>query len=137
MIKIRASLISILLLFALPSFAQSRVECGNVKSTYAGRSVGYCALLPPSYDRTDSTARTYPVLYMLHGLGQDSQSLINDGIWNLVEDLQGQKSIGEFVIISPNAGNSFYINSKNGRARYEDFFIREFLPAMERKFRKI
>jgi S-formylglutathione hydrolase FrmB len=72
---------------------------------------------------------------MLHGLGQDSQSLINDGIWNLVEDLQGQKKIGEFVIITPNAGNSFYIDAKDGRVRYEDFVIREFLPAMERKFR--
>src|SRR6266403_774536 len=135
MIKIRASLIFLFVCFALPSFAQSRVECGNVKSTYAGHPVGYCALLPPSYDRTASTARPYPVLYMLHGLGQDSQSLINDGIWNLVEDLQGQGSIGEFVIITPNGDRSFYINSKNGRVKYEDFFIREFLPAMERKFR--
>ncbi|MCU1308849.1 MAG: putative esterase, partial [Acidobacteriaceae bacterium] len=135
MIKIRASLISILLFFALPSFAQSRVECGKVTSTYAGRPVGYCALLPPSYDRTGSTAKTYPALYMLHGLGQDSQSLINDGIWNLVEDLQGRGSIGEFVIINPNGDRSFYINSKNGRVKYEDFFIREFLPAMEHKFR--
>jgi S-formylglutathione hydrolase FrmB len=135
MTKIRASFLFLFLCFALPAVSQSRVECGSVKSTYAGRPVGYCALLPPSYDRTASTAKSYPVLYMLHGLGQDSQSLINDGIWNLVEDLQGKGTIGEFVIITPDGGRSFYINSKNERVKYEDFFIREFLPAMEHKFR--
>jgi S-formylglutathione hydrolase FrmB len=122
-----------LFLSAWASAATSRVECGSVKSTYSGRPVRYCALLPPSYDA--STNKTYPVLYLLHGLGQDSQSLISDGIWNLVEDLQERKAIGEFVIITPNAGNSFYINAKSGKPRYEDFFIREFLPAMESKYR--
>ncbi|MCU1284758.1 MAG: putative esterase [Acidobacteriales bacterium] len=115
--------------------ASSRVECGNVKSTYAGRPVQYCALLPPSYDSSATTNKVYPVLYLLHGLGQDSQSLISDGIWNLVDDLQDRKAIGEFVIITPNAGNSFYVNAKSGKPRYEDFFIREFLPAMEHKYR--
>jgi S-formylglutathione hydrolase FrmB len=52
-----------------------------------------------------------------------------------VERLQEQKKIGEFVIITPNAGRSFYINSKNGKAPYEDFFVREFMPAMEKRFR--
>lgn len=137
MTRFRTAFFSTLLLlaFALPSLAQSRVECGKVKSTFAGRPVGYCALLPPSYDLPASSSKTFPVLYMLHGLGQDSESLINDGIWNLVEDLQSKKSIGEFVIITPNGDRSFYINSKSGRVKYEDFFIREFLPAMERKFR--
>jgi S-formylglutathione hydrolase FrmB len=52
-----------------------------------------------------------------------------------VEDLQEQKRIGEFVIITPDGGRSFYINSHDGRLRYEDFFIREFLPAIEKRYR--
>lgn len=137
MTRVRPSVLCwlLMLLFAVPSFAQSRVECGKVKSTFAGQPVSYCALLPPSYDVAASSSKIFPVLYMLHGLGQDSESLINDGIWNLVEDLQSKKSIGEFVIITPNGDRSFYINSKSGRVKYEDFFIREFLPAMEHKFR--
>jgi len=77
----------------------------------------------------------FPVLYLLHGLGDNHESLINTGSWNMVERLQEQKRIGEFVIITPNAGRSFYINSKNGKVPYEDFFIREFMPAMEKRFR--
>src|SRR5262249_30106442 len=41
------------------------------------------------------------------------------------------------VIITPQAGNSFYINSKNGVTRYEDFFIRDFVPQMEKTFRLV
>ncbi|MGH9566559.1 MAG: alpha/beta hydrolase, partial [Candidatus Angelobacter sp.] len=52
-----------------------------------------------------------------------------------IEDLWEQKAIGEFVIITPQADRSFYINSQNGHVKYEDFFIRDFLPRMEKTFR--
>lgn len=122
-----------LLLSAPQLFADGRVECSTVKSARMKGNIAFCAFLPPSYD-ANKTAR-FPVLYLLHGLGDNHESLINTGSWNLVERLQAQKKIGEFVIITPNAGRSFYINSKNGRIPYEDFFIREFMPAMEKRFR--
>ena len=89
-----------LLLFLLTavSFAASRVECGKIPSKYVAPSVGYCALLPPSF--AASTTKTFPILYLLHGLGDNEQTLINSGIWNMVEDLQAQKQIGDFVIVT-------------------------------------
>lgn len=121
-----------LLLFP-SSAAAGRVQCGAVKSTILKRAVRYCALLPPSYD-TEKT-RSYPALYYLHGLFENEQSLVNFGGWNMVEDLQRKGSIGEFLIITPEGGRGFYINSRDGRERYEDFFIRELIPAMDRTFR--
>jgi S-formylglutathione hydrolase FrmB len=121
-----------LLLFP-SSAAAGRVQCGVVKSTMLKRAVRYCVLLPPSYD-TEKTRR-YPALYYLHGLFENEQSLVNFGGWNMVEDLQGKGSIGEFLIITPDGGRGFYINSHDGRERYEDFFIRELIPAMDRTFR--
>ncbi len=115
-----------------PAHAASRVECNAVKSAILKRAVRYCALLPASYDA--SRTRRFPVVYYLHGLG-DEQTLVQTGGWSLVEDLQEQKRIGEFVIITPDGGRSFYINSHDGRLRYEDFFIREFLPAIEKRYR--
>jgi S-formylglutathione hydrolase FrmB len=128
-------LIRLLALLALtaPAFAAGRVDCAAVKSRFVKASVSYCALLPPSYDQ--QTTKRFPVVYMLHGLGDNHQTLINSGIWNLIEGLQQDKKIGEFVIITPNAGRTFYLNSKDGVVRYEDFFVREFLPAMEKKYR--
>jgi S-formylglutathione hydrolase FrmB len=122
-----------LFLFTVPSFAAGRVQCGSVKSRYMQSPAGYCALLPPSYDA--QPGKKFPVLYFLHGLGGDHTFLVSSGGWNIIEDAQEQKRIGEFVVITPQAGASFYVNSRNGIVKYEDFFVRDFVPQMEKKFR--
>src|SRR5215831_8900698 len=113
----------LLLLCSLPAFAAARVQCGTVKSQYMARPVGYCAMLPPSYD--EQPARKYPVLYFLHGLGGDQSFLVSTGGWNVIADAWEQKRLAEFVVVTPQAGSSFYIDSKNGQTKYEDFFIRD------------
>ena len=113
--------------------AAGRAECRSVPSKILGRSVSYCILLPPSYD-SEKTHR-YPVLYFLHGLGENEQILLNSGGWDLVQDLWDQKRIGEFLIATPAANRTFYINSRDGRVRYEEFFIKEFLPFIESHYR--
>ena len=90
-------------------------------------------MLPPSYD--SQAAKKFPVLYFLHGLGGDQSFLVSSGGWQMIETCGSRKSLGEFVIITPEADTSFYINSKDGRVHYEDFFIRDFIPQMEKKFR--
>lgn len=121
-----------LLLLAVSAHAAGRVQCGSVTSTYMPAPVAYCALLPPSYDA--QPAKKFPVLYFLHGLGGDQAFLVSGGGWNLIEDWQEQKQIGEFVVITPQADSSFYIDSKNGRVQYQEFFIRDFIPQMEKHF---
>jgi S-formylglutathione hydrolase FrmB len=123
----------LLFLVAGPAAADSRIECGALPSKILHQAVHYCALLPPSYD-TD-THRAFPVLYFLHGLGDNEQSLVNTGVWNLIENLREEKKIGEFVVVTPAAARTFYVNSYDGRTRYSDFFIREFIPAIESKYR--
>jgi S-formylglutathione hydrolase FrmB len=113
--------------------ATGRAECLSVSSKILGRGVPYCVLLPPSYD--SEKARRYPVLYLLHGLGDDEQMLIRSGGFNLVEDLWERHQISEFVIATPAGGASFYINSLDGRNRYEDFFLQEFVSKIERRYR--
>jgi S-formylglutathione hydrolase FrmB len=134
----RPSLPAILLLagcfgLALPVRAGGRAECRAAPSKILGRPVSYCILLPPSFD-ADKTRR-YPILYFLHGLGGNQEVLLSSGGWNLIEDLREQKQIGEFLIATPDGGRSFYINSDDGRRRYEDFFVREFLPFIEGRYR--
>ena len=131
--RARALLLLCCLLFAGSASAASRAECRTVPSKILGRNVPYCVLLPPSYD--SDQARRYPILYFLHGLGENEQALLNSGGWNLVQDLCEQKGIGEFLIATPEADRTFYINSGDGRVRYEDFFIREFVPFIESHYR--
>ncbi|HKN74955.1 MAG TPA: alpha/beta hydrolase family protein [Candidatus Acidoferrum sp.] len=115
------------------SRAAGRAECVSQPSKILARAVPYCVLLPPSYD-TDK-ARRYPILYLLHGLGDNDQFLIHSGGMNLVEDLWERKQVGEFLIVTPAAGMSFYINSRDGKRRYEDFFLQEFIPGVEKRYR--
>jgi S-formylglutathione hydrolase FrmB len=60
---------------------------------------------------------------------------LRSGGWNLVQDLQERNRIGEFLIATPAADASFYINSRDGQQRYEDFFLQEFLPYIEQHYR--
>jgi S-formylglutathione hydrolase FrmB len=118
---------------AVSSEAAGRVECRAAPSRNLARDVRFCVLLPSSYD--SQAKRRYPVLYYLHGLGFNEQALVNTGGWSLVEDLREQGKLGEFVIVAPAGGSSFFINSQDGRQRYEDFFLQEFLPLIERRYR--
>lgn len=138
MLSIRSRVIhSVVLLLVLSAasacFAVERVDCGTMRSRFVPRPVGYCAMLPPSYDAQPH--RKFPVLYFLHGLGENQGFLVSSGGWQMIEDLWEQKQLGEFVIITPQAWKSFYINSRDGKVQYEDFFIHDFMPEMEKKFR--
>jgi S-formylglutathione hydrolase FrmB len=99
--------------------------------------VHYCVQVPGSYDQKDASGQSkkFPVLYYLHGLGDNEQSFSRSGGWTLIEDLRAQGKIGDFLIVAPEGYASFYINSADGRERYSDFFLREFMPYIEKKYR--
>ncbi len=125
-------------LFVVPVFAQSRIECSALKSLILKDVVHYCALLPPGYDGSTgpehSTSR-YPILYFLHGLGDNEQTLFKTGGLTVIDDFREQHKVGEFLIVTPEAKTTFYVNSADGKLRYSDFFIQEFVPYIENKYR--
>jgi S-formylglutathione hydrolase FrmB len=127
-------LISFLFLICVTNApAATRVQCGSMTSKFVPGHIGYCAMLPPSYDA--KPGKRFPVLYFLHGLGGDQSFLASSGASSEIEEAWEEKKLGEFVIITPQAENSFYINSRDGHILYDDFFMREFIPHMERRFR--
>jgi len=141
-IKRLIGLAALLAALCNPAHAQGRIECGEVTSRILREAVRYCAFLPSSYDATAASKNPaakdvarFPVLYSLHGLGDNEQSLMNTGAWSLIQDLREQHKIGEFLIVTPDGGRSFYINSRDGRVRYSDFFLQEFMPTIERRYR--
>jgi len=128
-----AALLLSCVLSAATMAATGRAECNSLPSKILARAVPYCVLLPPSYDAEKT--RRYPILYLLHGLGDNEQMLVHSGGMNLIEDLWEQHQLGEFLIVTPAGEASFYINSRDGKRRYEDFFLQEFMPAIERRYR--
>src|SRR5580658_10355149 len=125
------------LVLTLPVHAQSRIDCNVVTSRILKYPVHYCVYLPASYDAgaTKHPAQSYPVLYFLHGLGDNEQTLFNTGGWTLLDDLRNQHKLGDFLIVAPEGRRSFYINSADASVRYSDFFLQEFMPHIERAYR--
>jgi len=127
-----ATLFLVPLLFC-QAHAQGRIDCNALQSRILGQTVAYCVMLPADYDTATAgrSPRRYPVLYFLHGLGDNEQSLFKGGGWDLIEDLRQQKKISDFLVVAPEGKSSFYINSADNRVRYSVFFIREFIPYIE------
>jgi S-formylglutathione hydrolase FrmB len=73
--------------------AQSRIDCSSLNSRILKRPVRYCVFIPSGYDAsvTQKPPRRYPVLYFLHGLGDNEQTLFNSGGWTLLDGLGGQR----------------------------------------------
>lgn len=125
------------LMAASCALAQSRIDCGALNSRILKQAVHYCVYLPSGYDVAAGKvpAQRYPVLYFLHGLGDNERTLFNSGGWTLLDDLRNQHKMGDFLIVAPEGKRSFYINSAAGSFRYSDFFLQEFLPHIESKYR--
>src|SRR5215469_15617734 len=133
--RICLALTTAVIAFSPLARAQARIDCGALDSRILDRAVRYCVLLPPSYESHGD--KKYPALYFLHGLGENEQVLVRTGGWGLIEDLRQKHRIGEFLIAAPEGRGSFFINSADGRDRYSDFFLNEFIPYVESHFRSL
>jgi S-formylglutathione hydrolase FrmB len=111
------------------------VACGSIDSKILGRGVDYCVALPADY-ATSGTTR-YPTLYFLHGLFEHDNSWVDKGGKAILDGLRAQRKVGDFIVILPDAGDTFYVNSFDGKVRYEDFFIQEFIPFIDHTYRTI
>jgi enterochelin esterase-like enzyme len=108
-------------------------DCRTVPSRILSRPVDVCVVLPADYN--SSAPQRYPVLYYLHGLFENEHSWIDRGGQEILEGLLSSHTVGEFIVVLPNAGKSFYVNSYDGRDRYEDFFIQELVPWVDHTYR--
>jgi S-formylglutathione hydrolase FrmB len=104
-----------------------------IKSDILGRNVQYTVYLPADYDISQ---RSYPVVYLLHGFTDDNTGWLQFGEINRYADKAiADGTIPPMIIIMPNGDSSWYVNSYDGKENYEDFFIKEFMPFVEKKFR--
>lgn len=135
--RLRITFLFVAFGFSLPALAQSRIDCNALNSRLLKHAVHYCVYLPASYDASAArhAVQLYPVLYYLHGLGDNERTLFNTGGWTLLDDLRQQHKIGEFLIAAAEGGQTFYINSADGSTLYSDFFLQEFIPLIESKYR--
>ena len=134
--KTSASVV-LLLSFAFAAYAQHShgvVKEGlTIDSKILGKKVRYTIYLPFDYE---SSSRFYPVVYLLHGYTDNDMGWIQFGEANLIADEAiAKREIPSMIIAMPDGGASWYINNYDGSVRYEDFFVKEFLPYIESHYR--
>ncbi|MDR0430497.1 MAG: esterase family protein [Tannerellaceae bacterium] len=135
--KKQINLLVMALAIAATSFAQKGqvLETPTVKSDILGMERKYAVYLPDGYNESD---QSYPVLYLLHGSGDDHTGWVQFG---QVEHIAG-KTIAEgkaarMIIVMPDANTARrgYFNDIKGDFNYEDFFFKELIPHIEKTYR--
>jgi enterochelin esterase-like enzyme len=97
----------------------------------------YAIYLPPDYATSE---RSYPVLYLLHGAGDDHTGWVQFGeVLNITDKAIREGTATPMIIVMPDAdtGRRGYFNDVKGDWNYEDFFFQELMPHVEKKFRAI
>src|ERR1035437_6266866 len=95
----------------------------------------YAIYLPPDYE---TSQRSYPVLYLLHGSGDDQTGWIQFGEGlNIADEAIKTGSATPMRIVMPdaNTGKRGYYNDAKNEWRYEDFFFQEFMPFIAKTYR--
>jgi enterochelin esterase-like enzyme len=128
---------AICLLCSTIVFAQSGKIYDNLSlhSKILNMDRKYAIYLPPDYE---TSQRSYPVLYLLHGGGDDQTGWVQFGEVGLITDKATREGISTAMIIvmpDANTGRRGYFNDIRGDWRYEDFFFQELIPFVEKTYR--
>ena len=126
------------LLLLVSAFAQSGGKVSDnltMPSKILKMDRKYAIYLPADYETSD---RSYPVLYLLHGSGDDQTGWVQFGEVKFIADKAIQEGkCTAMIIVMPdgNTGQRGYFNSPKGDWDYEDFFFQEFMPSIEKTYR--
>lgn len=129
-----------LLLAAALTSQAGKIKTDTIESKVLGEKVVYNIYLPSGFDR--STER-YPVVYLLHGLTDDYRAWRDRGrMQDVADELMESGEACKMIIVMPNAGGPDTHNTWNGYFNmpgwsYEDFFFKELIPEVEKKYRGV
>ncbi|MDX3925749.1 MAG: alpha/beta hydrolase-fold protein [Shinella sp.] len=116
------------------------LERQKMPSQILGKDVEYTLYLPPGYV---SGERKYPVIHLMHGGGDGKNTdWYQYGSANLVFDrLIESGEVPPFIAVTPegrrdeeNKFNTYYMNDADGGYRWQDMFVQEFVPYVEKTY---
>lgn len=106
-----------------------------LKSKVLNMDRKYAIYLPPDYE---TSQRFYPVLYLLHGGGDDQTGWVQFGeVQHITDKAIKEGTATAMIIVMPDANTTRrgYSNDAGNTWRYEDFFFQELIPFIEKTYR--
>jgi enterochelin esterase-like enzyme len=127
----RLLLVALALSFSLPA-AASIVITREFDSAALQHKWSYTVYLPDGYETSNLK---YPVLYLLHGHGQDLYAWVNYGhIQPTADELIAHGEIPPAIIVMPDAGMTWFVDRKE---KMETAVIQDLLGDVQHTFRVI
>jgi len=116
------------------SFSSGHIKEGLfLKSAILGKNVNYAVYLPPDYATSE---RRYPVVYLLHGYTDDESGWVQFGeIKEAADRAIAERLIPPMIIVMPDGGVAWYVNDFEGKVKYDDMFVQEFIPHIDKTLR--
>jgi len=130
-------ILSLSLLLAFSALAQTGEVYDNLSMTseILKSERNFAIYLPPDYETSE---RSYPVLYLLHGAGDDQTGWVQFGeVLRITDNAIKDGTATPMIIVMPDAqtGRRGYYNDIKGDWLYEDFFFEELIPHIEKTYR--
>ena len=124
---------------------QKSIPHGKIDTVvYTSKTVGTerttLVYTPPGY----STEKSYPVLYLLHGIGGDEFEWLNGGHPEIILDnLYAEGKVEPMIVVLPNgramkddsaAGNVYGADKVEAFANFENDLLNDLIPFIENKY---
>lgn len=100
-----------------------------------GRDMYFKVFLPPGYDSNPEAS--YPVLYMLHGLGGDYLDWTFCGLLRKAEQMMLNGEIQPMIIVTPQGDRGYWLDHANGGPRYGSYVVRDLVSLIDAQYRTI
>lgn len=108
------------------------IENLTLESKFLKGTRHYSVYLPAGYQLSE---RTYPVLYLLHGAGDNHTSWEQFGeVSHIADKAMAEGSATPMIIVMPDAHEG-YFNELDNSWHGEDFFFKELIPYIEKNYR--
>jgi enterochelin esterase-like enzyme len=110
-------------------------ETKKVRSDILKMERNYAIYLPAGYEDSDVS---YPVLYLLHGSGDNHTGWVQFGqVQHIADKTIAEGAAAPMIIVMPDANTKVkgYFNAPDGSFDYEDFFFKELIPHIEKTYR--
>ncbi|MCS6988749.1 MAG: esterase family protein [Chloroherpetonaceae bacterium] len=114
---------------------QSRFFEIIARSRFMNADVKTLVYLPPSYLR--KSGRRYPSLFLLAPRGASAELWRDVKLADLLDSLVLSGKMTEMIVAMPEECGSFYAESKDGKRRFESFFLKELIELVEEDYRAL
>jgi len=98
------------------------------------RSMRYFIYLPPDYD---ASARTYPVLYLLHGAAGEAEEWAAYGFLDRLDAGIRDRSLNPFIAVLPEGEFGYWLNHAEEGYRWGDYLVQDLVAEVDAGYRTV